>query len=42
MLDRAGFNEEKNYYWWNFFMGSIMIECLVPNAIIKQPITWGS
>jgi hypothetical protein len=34
-----GFNEEKMYYWSNFLMGSMMLEVLARNAVIRQPVT---
>lgn len=38
LLDR-GINNEKMYAWFNFLMGSCMLEVLVKNAIIRQPAT---
>jgi len=38
-LEAQGSNEEKKYYWFNFLMGSTMLECLGSGAIIKQPAT---
>lgn len=35
-----GHNEEKMYYWSNFLMGSMMLEVLAKDAIIRQPITF--
>lgn len=34
-----GNNEEKMYLWFNFMMGSSMLEVLAKNAIIRQPAT---
>lgn len=34
-----GQNEEKMYLWFNFLMGSAMLEVLAENAIIRQPAT---
>jgi hypothetical protein len=39
-LKAQGVNEEKMYVWHNFVMGSCMLECLAPNAIIRQPHTF--
>jgi hypothetical protein len=38
-LDDQGSNDEKKYFWFNFIMGSMMLECLAPNAVIRQPAT---
>lgn len=38
-LKDQGSNDEKLYYWFNFLMGSCMLECLAPNAIVRQPAT---
>jgi hypothetical protein len=38
-LKNQGANEEKMYYWFNFLMGSIMVECLASGSIIRQPTT---
>lgn len=38
-LQASGSNEEKQYYWFNFLMGSCMLECLTSGAIIRQPAT---
>ncbi len=35
-----GHNEEKMYLWFNFLMGSMMLEVLAKNAIIRQPVTF--
>ncbi len=34
-----GINDEKMYYWSNFALGSMMLEVLAPNAVIRQPAT---
>lgn len=39
MLDARGSNDEMKYNWFNFLMGSTMVECIAKNAIIKQPAT---
>jgi len=39
-LDSQGYNEEDMYYWHNFLMGSMMVDVLAKDAIIKQPITF--
>jgi len=38
-LKDQGTNSEKLYHWFNFLMGSCMLECLAPNAVVKQPAT---
>lgn len=38
LLDQ-GNNTEKMYLWFNFMMGSCMLECLAKDAIVRQPIT---
>ncbi len=35
-----GVNEEKMYYWANFALGSMMLEVLAPNGVIRQPVTF--
>ena len=35
-----GVNEEKMYAWFNFLMGSMMLEVLATNGIIRQPATF--
>lgn len=35
-----GFNDEKMYYWSNFVMGSSMLEVLVKDAVIRQPVAF--
>lgn len=39
-LDDQGHNAEKKYTWHNFLMGSMMLEVLVKDAIIRQPVTF--
>lgn len=39
VLKAQGVNEELMHVWSNFVMGSIMLEVLVPNAVIRQPAT---
>lgn len=34
-----GQNEEKMYLWFNFMMGSMMLEVLAKNGVIRQPAT---
>jgi hypothetical protein len=38
-LNDEGDNNEKMYYWFNFLMGSCMLECLASGAVIRQPAT---
>lgn len=38
-LKAQGINDEKNYAWFNFLMGSTMLDCLASKAIIHQPAT---
>lgn len=40
VLKAQGVNEEKMYAWHNFLMGSMMLEVLVKNAVIRQPVTF--
>jgi hypothetical protein len=35
-----GVNDEKLYAWFNFLVGSMMLEVLVDDAIIRQPVTF--
>ena len=35
-----GINDEKGYVWTNFALGSMMLEVLVDDAIIRQPCTF--
>jgi hypothetical protein len=39
MLDDRGSNDEKKYNWFNFLMGSTMVEVIAKDGIIKQPAT---
>jgi hypothetical protein len=39
-LRNQGVNEEKEYAWHNFLMGSSMLEVLVDDAVIRQPVTF--
>ena len=39
-LMAQGINEEKMYYWSNFLMGSMMLEVLAKNGVIRQPATF--
>lgn len=39
-LKSQGFNEEKEYYWFNFALGSMMVDVKTQNGIIKQPLTF--
>lgn len=39
-LKAQGVNDEKMYSWHNFLMGSVMVEVLAPNAVIRQPVTF--
>lgn len=38
-LKDQGSNDEKMYNWFNFLMGSMMLEVLANGAVIRQPIT---
>lgn len=38
-LMAQGLNSEKMYYWFNFLMGSCMLEVLAKNGVIRQPAT---
>jgi hypothetical protein len=38
-LKAQGSNDEKMYYWFNFLMGSCMLEVLSSGAIVRQPAT---
>lgn len=40
MLKAQGINEEKMYAWFNFLMGSMMVEVLVNGAVTRQPVTF--
>jgi hypothetical protein len=35
-----GVNDEFNYAWWNFLMGSMMVEVLAKKGVIHQPLTF--
>lgn len=35
-LESNGVNDEKKYSWWNFLMGSSMLECLAYGAVVRQ------
>ena len=39
-LMNQGNNEEKMHLWFNFIQGSMMLECLAKNAVIRQPVTY--
>lgn len=39
-LKDRGVNSEKMYSWHNFLMGSCMLEVLVDDAVIRQPLTF--
>lgn len=39
-VNGRGLNEEKMYLWTNFVMGSLMVEVLTKDAVIRQPITF--
>lgn len=39
-LKNQGVNEEKMYSWHNFLMGSMMVDVLAKNAIIRQPAAY--
>lgn len=39
-LHSRGHNEEKLYYWANFFHGSYMVEVLSKLGVIRQPLTY--
>lgn len=38
-LKNQGSNDEKMYYWFNFLMGSNMLEVLSSGGIVRQPAT---
>lgn len=40
VLKDQGVNDENMYAWHNFLMGSCMLEVLVKNAVIRQPVTF--
>lgn len=37
-----GVNEEKEYAWTNFLMGSSMVEVLIKGAVTRQPVTYAT
>jgi hypothetical protein len=39
-LKSQGINEESMYAWFNFMMGSMMLEVLASGAVIRQPVTF--
>jgi len=39
-LKKQGINDEKGYAWFNFLMGSMMLEVQAMNGIIRQPCTF--
>ena len=39
-LKNSGMNDEKGYAWWNFLMGSTMLEVLALYGIVRQPVTF--
>jgi hypothetical protein len=39
-LKAQGSNDEKMYYWFNFLMGSVMLEVLTSGGIVRQPATF--
>lgn len=39
-LKQSGINDEKMYAWFNFLMGSVMLEVLAYGAIRRQPVTF--
>lgn len=39
-LKKQGINEEKGYAWFNFLMGSMMLEVKALNGIVHQPVTF--
>jgi hypothetical protein len=41
-LKDQGVNDEKMYAWFNFLMGSAMIEVLAYKGIIRQPVTFAA
>jgi hypothetical protein len=38
-LKAQGSNDEKMYYWFNFLMGSCMLEVLSSGGVVRQPAT---
>jgi hypothetical protein len=41
-LMASGSNDEKMYDWYNFIMGSAMLEVLASGAIVRQPATFAA
>lgn len=39
---KQGVNDEKDYAWTNFIMGSSMLEVLAKDGVIHQPVTFAS
>ncbi len=39
-LHAQGVNDEKLYAWFNFLMGSSMLEVLALNGVVRQPVTF--
>lgn len=39
-IKNNGMNDEKGYAWWNFMMGSSMLEVLALYGIVRQPVTF--
>jgi hypothetical protein len=39
-LMSQGNNEEKMHLWFNFIQGSMMLECLAKDAIVRQPVSY--
>lgn len=39
-IRKQGYNDEKDYAWTNFIMGSSMVEVLAKDGIIHQPLTF--
>jgi hypothetical protein len=39
-LLNQGINDEMLYFWSNFLMGSMMLEVLAKDAVIRQPVTF--
>lgn len=41
-LQASGSNEEKMYDWYNFIMGSAMLEVLASGGVVRQPATFAA
>lgn len=41
-LKAQGVNDEKMYAWFNFMMGSMMLEVIANGAVLRQPATIGA